>query len=390
MITCASVAFFACAKTGAPVDTQKGVSLNVTAETTRTKAVLQDNTTNVSHLWESGDQIGVYVNEWNDRNATFTLVGSGGESSGVFSNSEVTASNTFKGAFYPKGNGNNLYVDSGTAYVYFHMLDTYENYKSGQSFVPMYDALGDTHNKDIQLKHAGGAIILTMENLPPFVKSVGISSGITVYEHNHVSVSTARTTPVVMTKNDGSSSLSGIWLHINDSDWNSSFEFVFPVTTLSDAVLIFTMYDATTSGSKVWEKTTKKTSVSRANAVVFSADFSDIFTTTKSDYSLIGSAIGGWDKSNSIDLYEITGTSWYYRSNVSFTKDSFKIWTNYSWGTDGKGGYGTSAAISTGASSNRLYQNGANCTMDTAGTYDVYFKPDGDNSQIYFVKKEVS
>ena len=177
-IVAVATLFFSCQKEvepAAPASSERFIFKASTENlTSPTKA---DMNASNQLVWAEGDQIGVYVNDegWTDKNQPFTLVGTGGSTTGDF---EWANSGTFSdkaaAAFFPwEGTGsdkNNVY--EGTAY--FKLRDSYWSYTSGKMLTPLVASLNGSTDQ-IKFKHAGAAVKVTINNLPAHVHSMGMT-----------------------------------------------------------------------------------------------------------------------------------------------------------------------------------------------------------------------
>ena len=284
-------------------------------------------------VWTTGDKIGIYVNDpsWDDKNQPFTLSSGAGETSGSFAWDYTGAfSDNAAAAFYPwEGTGsdkNNVY--DGT--MYFKLRNAYWSYASGKMLTPLVASLSGSTD-DIQFKHAGAAVKVTINNVPKRAHSIGMSvDGQQISGSYSINPANAGTAALALAEAANLSNNS-VWLNI----WNGSeaaWTFIFPVPELTKPKLSFQMYDD--NNILVWSKNLKAQSsdLDRGDILVMP----DLTITPYSqfhvsaDWTLCGK-IGGVDNwTADIPMYT-DGTVTILKGMTFKAGDEFKIRKDKDW-----------------------------------------------------------
>lgn len=304
--------------------------------------------------WATGDKIGIYVNDpsWNDKNQPFTLSSGAGTTEGEFAWDETGEfSSNAAAAFFPwegKGDDKN-HVHEGT--MYFRLRDSYYSYESGKMLTPLVAPLTGSTD-EIHFKHAGAAVMVTINNVPPRVHSLGMSvDGQQItgeYSINPANAGTATLSRV----GDENLSQNTIWLNI----WNgseSAWTFMYPVPELTKPKLSFQMYDE--NDILVWQKNLKAqaSDLHRADVLVMpEISITPYKQFTKSaEWTFCGTINGKDAWASDIPMY--TDGDICILKGITFKNgDEFKIRKDKDW--------------------SQAYP-GSNYSVTEAGTKDVFF-----------------
>lgn len=201
-------------------------------------------------VWAGGDKIGVYVNdvEWGDKNQPFHLDGAGGTTSGTFiwdyDNGNFTNQKASV-AFFP-WNGTNGATDNNVyeGTMYFKLPGAYYGYTSGKMLTPLVAPMhynGSTYD-NVQFKHAGAAVKVTINNLPAGAHSIGMSiDGKQISGDFHINPANAGTDAMSL-DNPEDNSKNSVWLNFSNSS-ETAYTFLFPVPALSSPKPYFQIYD---------------------------------------------------------------------------------------------------------------------------------------------------
>ena len=208
-------------------------------------------TINASHqlVWAESDQIGVYVSDMATKNQPFTLSTGAGTTDGTFSWDNTGDFGTeASAAYYPLSNNS-----GATGVVNFKLPDEYWSYSSGKMLTPLVASLSGSTD-DIDFKHAGAAVKLTINNLPAHVYSVKMSvDGQQITGNFSINPANAGADALALV-GESDSEKNQISLYV----WNgseSAWDFVFPVPSLSKPKLSFEIRDE--NDIIVWNKNLK-------------------------------------------------------------------------------------------------------------------------------------
>lgn len=318
-------------------------------------------------VWAADDKIGVFVDDrsWVDKNQPFTVT-AGGSTEGGFAWDYGTFDNTnATAAFFPwQGQGssfNNVYDEC----MYFKLPDAYYEYTSGKMLTPLVANItrtGDAYD-DIEFKHAGAAVKVTINNLPAGAHSIGMSvTGQQVTGDYKLDLTKFGTEAMVV--NGADVSKNSLWLNYEPTDAERPFTFLFPVPELTNPTLTFEIWDE--NGIKVWQagaKTKSGDNLGRAEVLEMPAlnmtpykQFDDV-----SDWSVSG------DNNSWGDTPMVTDGEICIAKGVTFASgEKFKIRKDASW-TESYGG--TFVALATDISG---VSDGSDIYVP-AGTYDIIF-----------------
>lgn len=330
-------------------------------------------------VWATGDKIGIYVNDtWNDKNQPFTLSSGAGTTTGEFTwDYTGDFSDKAAAAFYPwqgTGYGKNN-VHDGT--MYFNLPKTYYGYTSGQMLTPLIASLSGS-TTDIQFKHAGAAVKVTINNLPAGAHSIGMTvDGKQIYGDYRINPANAGTDALVVSGSENVSQ-NEVWLNYENNS-QSEWTFIFPVPELTKPKLSFQIYDI--NDILVWSTNLKAQSsdIGRADILVMPAKditpYSQFTNDPKKDLKLddiwaFCGSINGSAWQDDVTMYT-DGTNWILSGKTFAVGDEFKIRKNGKWpGEDGGEAYPSS-------NSNWVF------TEYNAGTKDIIF-----NSSTHEIKVE--
>lgn len=315
-------------------------------------------------LWASGDKIGIFVNaDWggiDKQHNPFTLVGEGGSTTGSFQwdydGGNFTSTDATI-AFFPwegrdiYGNYNNVYEGR----VYFKMHDAYDNYTSGHMLTPLVASLSYSGGyAPIEFKHAGGAVKVTINNLPAGAHSIGLTvDGQNINGTYHIVPASFGLSNMTEDSGDGNS----VWLNFEPSGSPRAFTFIFPVPALAaDSDLTFQIYDK--NDVPVWSRSASdQPAINHGQILAFDAlnitPYRN-FNTISSVWTVIGTANGtNWDA----DFPMITDGDFCIAKGLTFAAGGeFKVRAYGDW--------------------SQAYP-GSNVTVAEAGTYDIIIELDG-------------
>ena len=289
-------------------------------------------------VWAAGDKIGVFVNDgsWVDKNQPFTVTAGGSTEAGftwdngsVFDNENATA------AYFP-WNGTNTTTDNNiyNGTVYFKLPDYYDTYTSGKMLTPLAANITRTGSAydDIEFKHAGAAVKVTINNLPAGAHSIGMSvPGQQITGEYMLDIANIGTD--AMTVNVADASKNSLWLNYDPADAERAFTFLFPVPELTNPTLTFEIWDE--NGIKVWQagaKTKSGDNLDRAEVLEMPAlDITPYkqFDAVSTDWTVIGTANGtNWDA----DLPMMTDGTLCIAKGIYFAADGkFKVRKEGKW-----------------------------------------------------------
>lgn len=377
-IVAAATLFFSCQKEIEPAtpDSASGERFIFKASTENLVAPTKADINASNQLvWAEGDKIGVYVNDdgWPDKNQPFTLVGNGGDVTGDFAwDYSGEFSQNAAAAFYPWGgtgsDANNVY--DGT--MYFKLPDGYYGYTSGKMVTPLVAKLNGSTDK-ITFKHAGAAVKVTINNLPGYVHSLGMSvAGQQITGGYHIDPASAGTAALAI---DGAADATknSVWLNIDPADAEREFVFLFPVPELTKPKLSFSMYDE--NDVLVWSKNLKAQSVDVSRGDVLEMPALDIEPSYQLDQISVWGVIGthnNWDGDTPMAC-EVDGIMHVAKGLVCEQNAEFKIRKDGNWDES----YGNGNLIDNDYS----VGEGSNVKITTAGTYDIIF-----NSKTHKIK----
>ena len=287
--------------------------------------------------WVTGDKIGIYVNDdsWDDKNQPFTLVGNGGSATGEFAwdNGKFTNTNA-KVAFFPwqgtSSSNNNVF--EGT--MYFKLPDSYYGYTSGKMLTPLIASL-ENSSSNINFKHAGAALKVTINNLPVGAHSIGMTvEGQQVY--GDYSINPASAGVVAMAASVTDNTKNSVWLNYTNNS-QSAWTFIFPVPTLTTPKLSFQIWDK--NNILVWSKNLKAQTNSLGRADILVMDpisiplYSQFRESTDGEWNFCGT-INGAQWANDVHMYT-DGTIYIFSGRTFKDGDEFKLRYNKKWKNDG-------------------------------------------------------
>ncbi len=326
-------------------------------------------------VWAAGDQIGVYIPDWVDKNKSFTLVGAGGSTTGGFTYDGGEFSATTATVAYFPWNGTNTTTDNNVyeGTMYFKLPQGYYGYTSGKMLTPLVAKLSRTGEEydNIEFKHVGAAVKVKINNLPAYSKSIGLSvDGKQIRGDWHINPANAGTDAISLDAAENTS-LNDVWLNFDPIAAERSYTFLFPVPTLpASSKLSFDIYDK--NDIKVWSAGARtKGDVALGRAEVLEMPALDItpykqFNSVSAEWTVIGTVNGtNWNA----DIPMVTDGSICIAKGVSFAAGGeFKVRQNKSWD-----------------SPNVAYPS-SNYVVADAGLYDVIFDPTkGDSEKVKLV-----
>ena len=379
-VAVATLAFFSCQKETTPTtqSTDSGkltfkASIEQLEETTK-------GTINGSNQleWAENDLIGIYFPEWGDKNQPFRLNdGDAGKTQGGFtiattanpSGSSATAAyypyepvpNPVTATpDYPSSSQNNVY--EGIAY--FKLKEAYWSYNSGKMLTPLVAKITSSSD-NIQFKHAGAAVKLTLNNLATgtykvkmAVKDQQITGDFHVNPANAGSEALARDGALDKSKN-----------HITLNTWksNGAFDWIFPVPELTTPKLQFEVIDD--NGVTVWLKNLKAQSsnLERGDLLVLPAQTINPYEKFVQDDACEWSFSGNINGSAWQDDVQMMkdGKYWILAGCTFAAGDEFRIRKNKTW----------DEAYPEGINNNWVF------TSELAGSKDIIF-----NSETHEIK----
>ena len=286
-------------------------------------------------VWKANDKIGIYFSNWNDNNnQAFTLSSGADTTEGDFSIDTGWSynPNDATAAFYPwddndnSGDGTNNNVYDG--YVYFTLHEGNYGYSSGKMLTPLVASLSNSTN--IQFKHAGAAVKVTINNVPAHSKSIGMAvNGQQVSGSYSVRVANAGTDAIAVV-GSADNTKNSVWLNY----WNSSeseWTFIFPVPELTKPKLSFQMYDE--NNILVWSKNLKAQSSDLGRGDILVMPAIDITPykqfNVSADWTFCGN-INGCAWTDDIPMYT-DGTVCILKGMSFKAGDEFKIRKNKAW-----------------------------------------------------------
>ena len=213
-------------------------------------------------VWSADDKVGLVVTNSNGVNDWFTnqecTLTEGANTTTATFTSTTSYGETDQwniAAFFPwNGTGstaNNWYGGD----VYFKMPESYSEYTSGQSYLPLVADMsgGVSQPTEMRFKHVGAAVKVTINNLPAGAHSIGMTvDGEQVYGNFHISVSDAGTSAMVLDDSPVDTDKNTIWLNFAPANAERAFTFIFPVPALTTPKLSFQIYDK--NDVLVWSK----------------------------------------------------------------------------------------------------------------------------------------
>ena len=320
-------------------------------------------------VWAAGDQIGVYIPDWVDKNKSFTLVGAGGSTTGGFTYDGGEFSATTATVAYFPWNGTNTTTDNNVyeGTMYFKLPQGYYGYTSGKMLTPLVAKLSRTGEEydNIEFKHVGAAVKVKINNLPAYSKSIGLSvDGKQIRGDWHINPANAGTDAISLDAAENTS-LNDVWLNFDPIAAERSYTFLFPVPTLpASSKLSFDIYDK--NDIKVWSAGARtKGDVALGRAEVLEMPALDItpykqFNSVSAEWTVIGTVNGtNWNA----DIPMVTDGSICIAKGVSFEAGGeFKVRQNKSW-----------------EAPNVAYPS-SNYVVASAGVYDIIFDPTKDES----------
>ncbi len=370
----AGLLFVSCNKIDSP-KSDEPVTISATVETAQTKADLNGS---YQTIWDDSDEIIVYFSEWDDnRYQTFKC------------NNEVPSSTaTFewvnpggwymrwdqaKYAFYPKSSSEKQKIgDDGN--FYYELPTDYYGYESGKSYIPLVANLGNVDNPTIKFKYVGGAVKISLADIPASANKVQFSMGgnfLTGF-HHVASTNIGGVNPGGLSPNEGVIKDTLITLNFEKGTSTRSMDFIFPVppVTVPKPVTV-KLFTGTT---QIWSVTSKKNQgpIERAQILVMPeltvpttktitvgivnyltdaltpANFKLHIWSEGASYTndLLLTTLG---KQESVKVPYAWGdaqTFNMYKAEVPIDIDGFQVWydgdTDRWFGNDGLGGTGTS------------------------------------------------
>lgn len=361
----AAMAVVACSTEKANAPELKYMELGASIEPV-TKATIDGS---LNTLWSDGDAIKVYVsnnaNDWNTVEE-FTIHSGVGTPNGIFRSAiDYSSGNHWDYyAYFPY----NYTALSGAAHTesnmggdgfYFCLPESYYNYTSGRSYLPMLANMtgGSAQPTSVTFKFVGGAVILNLKGVPGAAHSLGMKvDGKNIFGWpGKVDLSEVGTAAGKITASDGTDS--SVWLNFDGSgDDSRDFEFIFPVPTIaSGANLTFTMYDR--NGLVIWRKTaSNQPAISRAGALIMP----ELTLNAKPQNMYLIGYLNGADNNTGLAFNNTTGTL----TGVTFTQDSYVCLR----AADTGNWYMTDTFVSSGSSATMKAQSGDKLKVP-AGTY---------------------
>lgn len=246
-------------------------TVNASVESLGTKAVFENDKT---MKWQEGDQIGLYVysttkdntSEYNPWIAPYTLSEGAGSANGKFTHefADESLGETYGNvAIYPYADGSVFHYDESTGGTLdLYMPSQWEADDLTTVRMPMIAALDMSEGADkgtFTLMHVGGAIKITVKNVPAEAKYIKLSaggmklagkfSGITVKEAGKAVIETAET-----------SAYEEQYVQLNLPDgfeFAESQDFYFPVPTGTYSALQLDIYSAEASDNLLYSMSAK-------------------------------------------------------------------------------------------------------------------------------------
>ena len=321
-------------------------------------------------VWAAGDQIGVYIPDWVDKNKSFTLVGAGGSTTGGFTYDGGEFSATTATVAYFPWNGTNTTTDNNVyeGTMYFKLPQGYYGYTSGKMLTPLVAKLSRTGEEydNIEFKHVGAAVKVKINNLPAYSKSIGLSvDGKQIRGDWHINPANAGTDAISLDAAENTS-LNDVWLNFDPIAAERSYTFLFPVPTLpASSKLSFDIYDK--NDIKVWSagaRTKGDVALGRAEVLEMPALSITAYSgyDQKSAWGICGTH-NSWGDTPMV--CEVDGNV-HIANDITFEANAeFKIRKNGDWA---QGEYGWSNidgtdGLAEGANDNIIVLN--------AGTYDI-------------------
>lgn len=330
-------------------------------------------------VWAENDLIGIYFPDWGDKNQPFRLnAADAGSTQGTFT--IATAANpsgaSATAAYYPydpipdpvtatpaypSDSQNHVYDNV----VYYNLKNEYWSYDNGDMLTPLVASISSP-NDNINFKHAGGAVKLTLNNLPTGtykVKMTVVGQQITGYYN--IPATSAGT--AAMTVNSGADNTANNNITLNTWKSNGVFSWIFPVPELTTPKLQFEVKDE--NGIIVWSKNklkAQKNDIGRGDILempTISISPYEQFSTT-ADWSVCGDSNSWGDTKMVTDGKLCIAKSVTFAANNQFKVRTLGAWTtSYGWDELNKT---KSINIEAGTENN-------NIKVKTAGTYDIIF-----------------
>lgn len=196
-------------------------------------------------VWAAGDQIGLF----DGTSHSFTLSSGAGDVYGEFTLDEGTFTEAnAASAFYPWSNNS-----ATDGVVTFYLTSSNYGYSSGKMITPLVASLSGSTDK-IHFKHAGAAVKVTINNLPPYASKIDMSvDGQQITGNFSINPANAGTDAMALSDTpDAKKNTTRI------NVWNgveSAWDFIFPVPELTKPKLSFSITDD--NGINVWHKNLK-------------------------------------------------------------------------------------------------------------------------------------
>lgn len=274
LIAAAAIALFtSCAKQEMDVPQENStdkydVLIKVRADSPQTKGSY-DGTTG-QFKWAAGDQIGVHAWMTNNRDNNWPqpldLTAGEGEVEGTFGINNFDEKTYGTVAFYPwngyKDQGG-THLWNGNLYVRLRPEISYLNGSGNpQQMLPLAAAIEDGQTDNIQFKHLGSGIMVTIKDVPAKANKVSLTlpgKGITGEFSVSLADITAGTATITATNAGENDTVS---ITFNTASDKRDMSFVFPIPTLSLSGLTIGLYN---SDMLMWSK-----SASAASATTLS------------------------------------------------------------------------------------------------------------------------
>lgn len=313
-------------------------------------------------VWTSGDKIGVYVNEqsWTDKNQPFTLSSGEGTTEGEFTWDYGSFSANATAAFFPWQDAGSSYNNVYNGTMYFKLANWYDDYTTGKMLTPLVASISDAEN--ISFKHAGAAVMLTINNLVSGEYRAKMSvTDKQITGDFHINLANAGSAAITPDEDENTSKN-----HITLNTWkgnSDAFTWLFPVPALTKPKLQFEIKDG--NGILVWSANLKAqtSDLGRADVLVMPAKDVNPYSqfTVSSDWTFCGTinGVNGWAS----DLPMYTDGNVCILKGINFKSgDEFKIRRNKSWDIE-------------------VYPSN-NYNVPEAGAKDVFFYPSTGNIEL--------
>lgn len=332
------------------------VSLSVGIDQQDTKVAFASDKT---FQWQTGDQVGVYISDGSF--VPFTLASAAGKSQGTFTGA-VPAGQTYGTvAVYPYNEGTSC--SGGT--LTFHLPEYYRDLGDlSRVMMPMAASLGENAS-EFTLRHVGGAVKVTLTNVPEGAKYFKLTADKPITGDFKVSVADLANNAVL----SGTGTGYDVELQLSAGKAQSSLDIYFPVPAGTYTFSIGVYGDGVTYLQKAG---TTSNTVGRGTILRMPAlEIPEIVYGT-SDWTVIGSfnnTAWGYDVPMDLD------GDWSVAKDLTLTaSDEFKFRRDRSWTTN----FGVGTSPTTVSLDTRLVlsQDGGNMKVSAAGSYDLYLNAD--------------